>query len=191
MTPAAQIYQRALAQLRHNPNFSLESTIFELVRLQELESADYINDLADHTSFAQSALPRLAPDRPFTVLMIDGSPEILRLYQLCMERTFGYGVTVLTAPSAIVGILQAVTHYPHLIISDVTLPLLDGLQLFYFLRTNRRTARIPFAFVTAYTGIEKPLSAYVGPVAPPDDYLFKPTAPHDLIRLVARFMNED
>lgn len=66
---------------------------------------------------------------------------------------------------------------PDLILSDVMMPKIDGMNLCHLLKTNNHTAQIPIVLLTALTHRESLLKGWeVGA----DDYLFKPFHPVEL-----------
>jgi len=113
-----------------------------------------------------------------TLLIIDDDLLTLRsLAQLFRQRHF----TVLTAPSAAEGLAIFARQTPDVVLLDIGLPDLSGLETFQ--KLNELDARTPVIFITGYgttdTAIEAmKLGAY--------DYLVKPLDPERLQELVAR-----
>src|SRR5207247_2327993 len=113
-----------------------------------------------------------------TLLIIDDEPLTVRtLCQLFRERQF----TVLTASSAAEGVEIFARQTPDVVLLDIGLPDLSGLETFH--RLHQLDARTPVIFITGYgtteTAIEAmKLGAY--------DYLVKPLDPDRLQELVAR-----
>jgi len=65
-----------------------------------------------------------------------------------------------------------------LIVSDWSMPILDGLELLNFAKSDARFSHIPFIFLTAKTTIEDKLTA-LGLLA--DDYITKPFSLQELV----------
>lgn len=59
------------------------------------------------------------------------------------------GFTTLEAEDGLAGIRLAEEYLPDLILCDITMPGMDGLQVLEHLRANALTAAIPFVFLTA------------------------------------------
>jgi signal transduction histidine kinase len=82
---------------------------------------------------------------------------------------------------------------PSLIVSDIMMPVMDGLQLMAAVRADERTKRIPVVLLSARAGEE---SRIEGLKAGADDYLIKPFSARELVarisaRLeIARLQNE-
>jgi putative two-component system response regulator len=70
---------------------------------------------------------------------------------------------------------------PDLIISDISMPALDGIEFYKAVRSEARWVTIPFIFVTAYDAPEEIQS---GRILGVDDYLTKPIDHHELIKIV-------
>jgi two-component system nitrogen regulation response regulator GlnG len=101
-----------------------------------------------------------------TLLLIDDEPSILHAFRRAFRAP---DVTLLTAASAAEGLDLAASRRPDVVILDINLPDLLGLEAFR--RIHRLDARIPVIFITGHgttdTAIEAmKLGAY--------DYLLKP-----------------
>jgi two-component system KDP operon response regulator KdpE len=99
------------------------------------------------------------------VLVIDDEPLILRFLQYNL-RLAGY--TVYTATNGTEGLRLADTQSPDLVLLDLGLPDLDGLEV---LRQLRRQADVPVIIITARDDEE---SMVAGLNLGADDYLTKP-----------------
>ena len=93
------------------------------------------------------------------------------------------GHTVLQAENGDVGYKMAITNLPDLIISDILMPELNGLDMFEKLKENKKTKRIPLIFLSAKGGYEDIRS---GMNAGAEDYLIKPIITDELVEVVNR-----
>ena len=59
------------------------------------------------------------------------------------------GHTVLQAENGDVGYKMAITILPDLILSDILMPELNGLEMFEKLKKNKKTKNIPLIFLSA------------------------------------------
>src|SRR5262249_41917783 len=84
----------------------------------------------------------------------------------------------LGAENGLIGVRMAREHHPDLIISDITMPEMDGYDVLAELRSDPATASIPFIFLTARTEREAVRQAFEFGA---DDYLSKPFTPSDLL----------
>lgn len=118
------------------------------------------------------------PDSKEKILLIDDDPGILRMLGLTLRR-FGYKIE--TADDGRKGLAKAETFKPDLIILDVMMPDLSGLEVCRRLRSNVATARIPILMLSAKAGdIDKAAGFQAGA----DDYLVKPVGVKALLARV-------
>lgn len=110
-----------------------------------------------------------------TVLLVEDDPVILRLLEVNFELE-GFGV--LLAHDGEEGIRLATTEQPDLVISDIMMPNVSGLELVAALKGAEATASIPIILLSA-----KAQSADIkaGMAAGADDYVTKPFEPLDLV----------
>jgi len=71
----------------------------------------------------------------------------------------------------------AIETIPDLIISDLMMPMMDGLELIHLLRDNEHTSHIPFIMLTARDGLESKIESFEKGV---DEYIGKPFHPEEL-----------
>lgn len=101
------------------------------------------------------------------MLIIEDNEDI-RSY-LCSELENDY--KILQAENGEQGFKMAVENIPDLIISDIMMSKLDGIQVANQLKTNELTSHIPLIFLTAKTGLENVLK---GLETGAEDYIQKP-----------------
>jgi DNA-binding response OmpR family regulator len=117
-----------------------------------------------------------------TVLVVDDDPVILKLLEVNFEME---GFTVLVARDGEEGIEVARTDQPDLIVSDIMMPKVSGLELVTALKGDASTSEIPIILLSA-----KAQNADVrsGLDAGADDYVTKPFEPLDLVDRVNRLL---
>ena len=110
-----------------------------------------------------------------TVLVVEDDPVILRLLEVNFELE---GYEVLLAHDGAEGIALARQERPDLVISDIMMPNVSGIELVEQLKADDATASIPILLLSA-----KAQSADVkaGLEAGADDYVTKPFEPLDLV----------
>lgn len=101
------------------------------------------------------------------VLVIDDNPEICSYVRLILESKF----LVLEAEDGLSGYKIAMKHVPDLIISDVMMPGMDGVDLSRKLKTEISTSHIPIILLTACSLDEQRIT---GLESGADDYISKP-----------------
>ena len=117
-------------------------------------------------------------DKDIKILIVDDEPDILEIvsYNLSNE---GYRVS--TAKNGIEGIAKAKKQRPHLIILDVMMPQMDGIEACELLRND---PAFPDTIITFLTARSEDYSQLAGFDAGADDYITKPIKPKVLISKV-------
>jgi two-component system, OmpR family, alkaline phosphatase synthesis response regulator PhoP len=110
-----------------------------------------------------------------TVLIVDDEPEIVRILRDYLERA---GFAVVTAGDGEAAVAMARRHRPDLVVLDLTLPSLDGLDV---ARTLRRDGEVPIIMLTART---EESDRVAGLELGADDYVAKPFSPRELVARV-------
>ncbi|RJX19288.1 MAG: DNA-binding response regulator [Desulforudis sp.] len=112
------------------------------------------------------------------VLVVDDEPKICELIRYNLER-YHYGV--ITAFDGTSALELACRLRPNLIILDIMLPGIDGLEVCREIRRSPETAAIPIIILTARgQEIDKILGFELGA----DDYVTKPFSPRELMARV-------
>ncbi|GAB4451208.1 MAG: response regulator transcription factor [Anaerolineae bacterium] len=101
------------------------------------------------------------------VLVVDDDTEVARSIEATLRRNF----QVQVVHSGVAAIQEARRHPPHLIVLDVVMPGLSGLDTCLQLREDPLLANIPILFLTA---LARPEDRITGFKVGGDDYLTKP-----------------
>jgi DNA-binding response OmpR family regulator len=112
------------------------------------------------------------------VLVVEDDPDISELVARYLERA-GYTTTRVTSGRDALDAVRA--KAPDLIVLDVMLPHVDGLEVCRILRSNEHTATIPIIMLTARAEESERI---VGLEMGADDYLAKPFSPNELVARV-------
>jgi two-component system phosphate regulon response regulator PhoB len=110
-----------------------------------------------------------------TVLVIEDERDLVELISFNLEKE---GYRVMTALDGTMGLETARSHAPDLIILDLMLPGLTGIEICKILKKNEKTARIPVIMLTA-KGEE--IDRVVGFEVGADDYMVKPFSNRELM----------
>ncbi|MBW3546766.1 MAG: response regulator [Actinobacteria bacterium] len=116
------------------------------------------------------------------VLVVDDDPVILRLLQVNFEMA---GFTVSTAADGVEALAAATSEPPDLVVSDVMMPGMNGLELVSALDADDRTRRIPVVLLSARAQTDDVIEGFR---AGADDYVTKPFEPLDLVDRVNRLL---
>ena len=122
------------------------------------------------------------------ILLVDDEPDILEIvgYNLSNE-----GYKVITGTNGLQAVKLAKKHKPHLIILDVMMPEMDGIEACEIIRSN---SDLENTVITFFTARGEDYSQVAGFDAGADDYITKPIKPKVLISkvkaLLRRFKND-
>jgi two-component system alkaline phosphatase synthesis response regulator PhoP len=113
-----------------------------------------------------------------TILVVDDEPRIVELARDYLEHA---GFDVVTASDGPTALAAARDKAPDLVVLDLGLPGLDGLDVTRQLRQGQSTGALPIVMVTARDDeLDKLLGLELGA----DDYLTKPFSPRELVARV-------
>ena len=116
------------------------------------------------------------PSRP-TILFADDNDDVCQMARTLLETHY----RVLTAPNGVVALQMAELNIPDLVVSDVMMPQMDGLELCSRLKQATATSHIPVILLTARTLDEQRIAGYEHGA---DAYITKPfSAPLLLARI--------
>jgi len=109
------------------------------------------------------------------ILVVDDEPKIVRLVADYLDAA---GFTVATAGNGDEALMRARTQAPDLVVLDLGLPGLDGLDV---TRTLRRNGEVPIIMLTARSD---ETDRIIGLELGADDYVTKPFSPRELVARV-------
>ena len=109
------------------------------------------------------------------VLVVDDEPDLLELVHYNLTKA-GYDVACVTSGAEALSHVRM--HTPDLILLDVLLPDIDGLEVCKVLRRNPQTSMIPIVMLTARS---EDADIVAGLEIGADDYLTKPFSPRVLL----------
>ena len=116
-----------------------------------------------------------------TILVIDDDSELLAGLKDLLE---GYDYSVVTATDGVGGLLKLKTVIPNLILLDISMPGMDGLEVLAKLKSNPDTSSIPVVMLTAIADTNTLWKAQeMGAV----DYIVKPFKEGELLKWVRTY----
>jgi CheY-like chemotaxis protein len=125
----------------------------------------------------------MAPDKK-TILIADDA-EVFRRLEEGLLRVYGYDF--LHASDGAQAVKQCVEHRPDLVLLDVQMPVMDGVQVLAVLKKDERTKDIPIVVVTTI-GRQKDEEILMKGGA--DAFLTKPVRGTELVGTVRRLLGE-
>ena len=101
------------------------------------------------------------------ILVIEDDPDVSRMLVTLLGRL---EVEVVTAPDGLVGVALAASERPHLIVMDINMPRMNGLDAIRTIRGYTELANVPIIVLTAFANPENIREAVD---AGADDFLIK------------------
>lgn len=125
-------------------------------------------------------------DNSLKILLIDDDPDILELLEYNLNRE---GFLTKTAENGQVGIQVAEEFMPDMILMDVMMPIMDGIEAGRIIKQNKVLKNIYLIYLTARTEEFSEVAAFeIGA----NDYITKPVKPRALIsRIKAAFQRNN
>lgn len=122
-----------------------------------------------------------------TILLVEDNPDMLAMLTQVLEWDDDH--KVIPGRSGLEGldILNTVENLPDLIISDISMPEMDGLTFLDHVRGNPNWSNIPFVVMSARASSEERRSAQEKGA---DEFLVKPFALEDFQRILNKWHKE-
>lgn len=136
---------------------------------------EYISSMLETYEYTSGA----ATDRPlvgedlFRILLVEDNLDLQKFLYNEMSTIYN----VMLAQNGDEGLLVASKNLPDLIISDIMMPVMDGLEFCKRIKGDEATSHIPVILLTAKSGVESELSGFESGA---DDYITKPFSPEVL-----------
>lgn len=139
---------------------------------KEDRQAEFILSDSDNYSPATQATAEeftdtLSPKTKTSILIVEDNNELRHFLWNILSETY----TVLEATNGKEGLEYAQQHIPDLIISDVMMPLMDGLDMVKAVKENHNTCHIPIIVLSAKSSLDDRIAGLEQGI---DDYITKP-----------------
>lgn len=118
------------------------------------------------------------------ILLIDDEDDILEFIRYNLTKA---GYEVYTARNGAEGLQQAAAHRPHLILLDVMMPVMDGIETCRALRRDPALKETMVVFLSALGEEEQQLAGFG---AGADDYIPKPIKPKLLLSRIQAILKQ-
>jgi two-component system alkaline phosphatase synthesis response regulator PhoP len=123
------------------------------------------------------------------ILLVDDEPDILEILSFNLSNE---GYQIFTAENGKEGLELAAQHLPHLIILDVMMPVMDGIETCERLRMDKRFENTVILFLSARGEDYSQVAAFESGA---DDYVTKPIKPRifnsKVKAMLRRFLKDD
>lgn len=116
------------------------------------------------------------------ILIVDDEPDAIELIKFNMEES---GYHIVTASNGRKALDEIKKDAPDLVVLDLMLPEVDGIEVCKIIRRNAETSDLPIIMLTAKAAeIDRVLGLELGA----DDYMTKPFSPRELILRVKNLL---
>ena len=118
-----------------------------------------------------------------TLLVVEDSPTMRQLIAFTLRRL--EGCRILEAVDGVDALKKMTTDRVDLVITDINMPMMDGLKLVSHIRGNPRTKKLPIVIVTTEgADADRKRGLALGA----DAYIAKPIQPSDLLKTVTTLL---
>lgn len=122
----------------------------------------------DNNSGNESARPVIAANNEkYSILLVEDNDEFRHYLKESLEKSYN----VAEAANGQEGWQKVLSGHPDLVVSDISMPVMDGIDLCRKIKTDKRTNFIPVILLTALSGEENQVK---GLQTEANDYLTKP-----------------
>ena len=104
---------------------------------------------------------------PVSILLVEDNDD----FRFYLKDNLRNSYKILEAGNGKEGWQKALANHPHLIVSDISMPEMDGIALVKKLKSDKRTSHIPVILLTALTGDDQQIK---GLETGANDYITKP-----------------
>ncbi len=119
----------------------------------------------------------------WSILVVDDEPNTVEFLRITLEMS---GYDVLEALDGITALQKVATCHPDLVLLDVMMPEMDGLEVCRRLRAQRDTADLPIVILSARTSVE---AIREGLDAGATRYLTKPVTRDNLLETLREVLD--
>lgn len=109
------------------------------------------------------------------IMVVDDEPDVVRLVEFILQKE---GFEVVTSSDGRTALDMLEPEKPDLVILDIMMPLMDGMEVLRQIRSHRTTSRVPVIMLTAKTAsvtVDEARQLWVS------DYVMKPFDPEKLV----------
>ncbi|WP_296618249.1 ATP-binding protein [Marivirga sp.] len=152
----------------------------------EIFSADYLDEIETLLDTGKKEIVKLATVKERntfpTILVVDDNADMREHISSILSNSFH----VITANNGMDALGKMKETIPALVLSDIMMPVMDGIGLLKEIKSNKATATIPVIFLTARAGEESKIE---GLETGADDYLVKPFSSKELLARINAQLN--
>lgn len=109
-----------------------------------------VEEVLDTGNYEDSVFDDEAIEKGETILIVEDDHDLRNYLKMSLQNDY----SILEASNGEQGLFLAGENLPDIIISDIMMPLMDGIEMCQKLKSNKDTSHIPLIFLTAKTDVE-------------------------------------
>ena len=167
----------------HAERIDAQNVVFKVtLPMEDIKNEKVSEEIADAALNVIKEESHNSNTRP-VLLVVEDNIEIMNYVISIFEKSF----ETVSAANGQQGIQNAIELVPDIIISDIMMPIVDGIELCNTLKTDQRTSHIPIILLTAKVGAEHEL---IGLQSQANHYITKPFHANILQQTVANCLSQ-
>ena len=170
----------ATSEIGKGSTFNVELPFVETFALKEIEEKETIALIITKTPKSSK------PKHQKTILVVEDNPDLRSFLTIILEEKYN----VIAAQNGQEALERLTNHQSpitnHLIISDIMMPIMDGIELLTKVKANDELRHLPFILLTARQSLDVKIDALRIGV---DDYLTKPFKAEELMARIDNLIN--
>jgi DNA-binding response OmpR family regulator len=176
----------------HNGTIAVESAedkgacFTVLLPVPLIQTEETIVSQQDHEETAQTIVTQnnaIVKNKKHTVLLIEDNEDFL----FYLKDNLNEYYNVIEAADGKEGWQKTLSSHPHIVVSDISMPGMDGIELCKKIKNDQRTKHIPVVLLTALAGEEQQLRGLETGAA---DYITKPFNFEILLRRIKNLLSQ-
>ena len=136
------------------------------IEIRKKEKLKINKELLESIDIEFASKKNLKDEKPI-LLVVEDNDEVRRF----ISRSLKHKYQIIEAANGQEGVEKALQHVPDIVLSDIRMPIKNGIELCNSLKTDERTSHIPIILLTADTGEENEMK---GLESGADDFITKP-----------------
>lgn len=160
-----------MLKMDNSANYYVDDGGVDKVFASNGEAGDFVDD-ENASNYIQEKVEESAGefekgDKDITLLCVEDNADLRQFLYSILKTDYN----VLLAENGEIGLEMARKHLPDFILTDVTMPVMDGITMVQHIKQDRNIAHIPIVILSAKASMEDHLTAFKEGV---DGYLTKP-----------------
>ena len=149
-------YITAQSELEKYAEFTIGIPLNDIYASEEKSQTKPLLDSNNNNTVHIESHPVVKKDKTHTLLIIEDNLDLRNF----LAQTLSFEYNIITAEDGEIGLSKVYEHKPNIILSDIMMPKMTGLELCKTLKSNPKTNHIPIILLTARTASSVELDSY-------------------------------